>query len=84
MPKIDILEWSKSVLNHFESVRGPSKLSLSFGVVRLSRKLFRKYGQARSHQKTELLLRETQVKVDFGETEISQLPARICSFESYL
>ena len=59
-------------------------LSLSFGVVRLSRKLFRKYGQARSHQKTELLLRETQVKVDFGETEISQLPARICSFESYL
>ena len=30
-----------------------SKLSLflSFGVVRLSRKLFRKYGQARSHQK---------------------------------
>ena len=31
-----------------------------------------------------LLLRPTQVKVDFGETEINQLPARICSFESYL
>lgn len=55
MPKIDILEWSKSVLNHFESVRvHPNSLFLSFGVVRLSRKLFRKYGQARSHQKTSL------------------------------
>ena len=30
MPKIDILEWSKSVLNHFESVRvHPNSLSLS-------------------------------------------------------